>query len=65
MVCIIIVTHNNGNTLKNALDSLINSDNEFINEIVIVDNNSTDNTRFIIDEFLYEHRDLIRKIELK
>jgi GT2 family glycosyltransferase len=65
LVCIIIVTHNNSDTLKNALDSLINSDNEFINEIVIVDNNSTDNTRFIIDEFFYKYRDLIKKIELQ
>jgi len=63
MVCIIIVTHNNDSTLKSALNSLLSS--ELINEIVIVDNDSTDNTKLIINEFSRRYQSLIKKIELR
>jgi glycosyltransferase involved in cell wall biosynthesis len=52
MVCVIVVTHNIDTMLESALRSLINS--ELVDEIVIVDNNSTDNTKLIIDKFSRE-----------
>jgi GT2 family glycosyltransferase len=63
MPCIIIVTHNNDTTLKFTLNSLLSS--ELIDEIVIVDNNSTDNTKLIINEFSRKYQRLIKKIKLR
>jgi GT2 family glycosyltransferase len=63
MVCVIVVTHNIDTVLESALRSLINS--ELVDEIVIVDNNSSDNTRLIIDNFVHKYPGLIKKKELK
>jgi glycosyltransferase involved in cell wall biosynthesis len=59
MVCVIVVTHNIDTVLESALRSLINS--ELVDEIVIVDNNSSDNTRLIIDNFVHKYPGLIKK----
>ena len=48
-MCIIVITHNNASTLRKALESLVNS--ELVDEIVVVDNNSIDNSQSIIREF--------------
>ena len=53
MPCIIVITHNNANTLRKALESLVNS--ELVDEIVVVDNNSIDNSQSIIREFIIKH----------
>ena len=53
MPCIIVITHNNAGTLRNALESLVNS--ELANEIVVVDNNSIDGSQSIIREFIIKH----------
>ena len=42
MPCVIVITHNNADTLRKALESLVNS--ELVDEIVVVDNNSIDNS---------------------
>ncbi len=45
MIDIIIVNWNSGDFLKNCINSVINtSNNQFINRIFIIDNNSTDNS---------------------
>ena len=41
---IIIVNWNAGEYLKNCVDSLIRSNSNFINKIIIVDNFSSDNS---------------------
>jgi len=61
MPCVIVITHNNASTLRDALGSLINSD--LVNEIIIVDNNSIDDTRLIINEFSIKYPN-IKKIFL-
>jgi len=52
-MCIIIITHNNAGTLRMALESLVNS--ELADRIIIVDNNSIDNSQSIIKEIMAEH----------
>ncbi len=49
MVCVIVVTHNNGNTLRESLNSLLKSG--CVNEVIIVDNASSDDTRQILSGF--------------
>jgi len=53
MPCIIVITHNNAYTLRKALESLVNS--ELADEIVVVDNNSIDNSQSIIREFITKY----------
>ena len=53
MPCIIVITHNNADTLRKALESLVNS--ELVDEIVVVDNNSIDNSQSIIREFIIKY----------
>lgn len=56
---IVIVTFNNAKTIKNCLDSIINFTSGF--EIIIVDNNSTDDTCKIVREF--ENKVQLIKVE--
>jgi len=54
-VSIIICTYNRSELLVGALESLINQRiNKSLYEIIIVDNNSTDKTKEIIDKYLAE-----------
>jgi len=52
-MCIIVITHNNASTLRKALDSLVNS--KLVDEIIIVDNNSVDDSQLIIRKFMAEY----------
>jgi GT2 family glycosyltransferase len=47
-VAVAIVNWNSKNYLKNCLDSLIKYNTNFINKIIVVDNNSSDNSMNII-----------------
>jgi len=53
MPCIIVITHNNADTLRKALESLVNS--ELADEIVVTDNNSIDNSQSIIRKFIIKY----------
>jgi len=51
----IICTHNRAEYLKRAIESLLSqSISEVRYEIIVVDNRSTDNTKKVVDGFLYE-----------
>ena len=56
-VSAVVVTHNNEATIKACLDSLISHD---IQDIVVVDNNSTDHTGEKIDAYTQHHVRLIK-----
>ena len=53
-ICIIIPAYNEEDYIANTLESLVNQTYP-IKEIVIVNDNSTDNTRAIIDSFSEKH----------
>ncbi|MFT4802471.1 MAG: cellulose synthase/poly-beta-1,6-N-acetylglucosamine synthase-like glycosyltransferase [Flavobacteriaceae bacterium] len=53
-ICIIIPAYNEGDYIANTLQSLVNQTYP-IKEIVVVNDNSTDNTRSIIDSFSKKH----------
>lgn len=50
-ISIIIPTHNRAETLRNAILSILSLDDKVDYEFVIVDNNSTDNTKEVIESF--------------
>lgn len=54
LVSIIITTHNRGDILKRAINSAINQSYKNI-EIIIVDDGSTDNTEFVVKEYIDSH----------
>lgn len=54
LVSIIITTHNRGDILKRAINSAINQSYKNI-EIIIVDDGSTDNTEFVVQEYIASH----------
>jgi GT2 family glycosyltransferase len=49
MICIVMVTHNNGDTVSEAIKSLISS--KGLDYLIIVDNASRDQTKAIINEY--------------
>ena len=55
LVSICIPTYNKGEYIKQTLDSLVNQSYEKI-EIIVYDNNSTDNTRSIINDYSSSRR---------
>lgn len=50
-ISVIIPTHNRAETLRNAIESIILLLGEAVFELVIVDNNSTDNTKEIVESY--------------
>lgn len=50
-ISIIIPTHNRAETLRNAIESIIPLQSEAVFEFVIVDNNSNDNTKEIVESY--------------
>lgn len=50
-ISIIIPTHNRANSLKNTIQSIVSLQDDNFFELVVVDNNSTDCTKKIVEEF--------------
>lgn len=63
-ISVIIVNHNTGNTLKECLDSLFSIENPELFEVIVVDNNSKDNSEEIIREYERIHPN-VKSIFLK
>lgn len=55
MISIIIVNYNTGEILRDCVESVIKFENKVEYEIIIVDNNSTDNSREIIEHLKNKH----------
>jgi glycosyltransferase involved in cell wall biosynthesis len=52
-VSVVISTYNRAAVLPRALESIVSQDvNDFVYEIIVVDNNSNDNTRSVIESYL-------------
>jgi GT2 family glycosyltransferase len=64
MLSIIIVNYNTGDILKECVDSLYAFENDSHFELIIVDNNSPDNSREIIEQLISYHKN-IKHILLK
>jgi len=64
MICsIIIPSYNSAEDLRICLDSLVEQDSDKDYEILIVDNNSTDDTGKIIEEFENKYPDIVKGLE--
>jgi glycosyltransferase involved in cell wall biosynthesis len=50
-ISIIIPTHNRAESLKSTIQSIVSLQDDNFFELVIVDNNSTDYTKQIVEEF--------------
>ena len=50
-ISIIIPTHNRADSLKRTIDSVIKIENEAEFDLIIVDNNSTDNTKAVVESY--------------
>ena len=62
-VSVIIVNYNTGKILNDCIESVYNYEKEISFEIIIVDNNSTDDSRQIIEDISMKHKE-IKKIFL-
>lgn len=62
-VSVIIVNYNTGKILKDCIESVYNIEKDISFEIIIVDNNSTDDSRLIIEDISMKHKE-IKKIFL-
>jgi glycosyltransferase involved in cell wall biosynthesis len=49
-VSVIVATYNRGDVLRGAIESLLRAETATTYEVIVVDNNSTDNTRQIVEE---------------
>jgi len=59
LVSVIIPVYNNAATLKRAVDSCINQSYP-PSEIIIINNNSTDDTQIVINELMQKYPDLLK-----
>jgi len=59
LISVIIPTHNNSSTIEEAINSILNQTYQNL-EIIIVDDNSTDNTYKIVEEIKNERIKLIK-----
>jgi glycosyltransferase involved in cell wall biosynthesis len=58
-VSVSICTYNRCNALRDALESVLSQQSDGIRyEVIVVDNNSTDETRAVVEGFLREHTNL-------
>jgi len=62
-VSIIIVNHNTANVLRECIESVYKFENKNNFEVIVVDNNSSDNTKQIVEEF-EKHYDNFKSIFL-
>jgi len=51
MISVILLTHNYANFLSDCLDSINKNDNSLIGEIIIINDNSSDNTDEIVSQY--------------
>lgn len=58
-VSVLVLTYNQENTVKRTLDSIINQVTEFEYEIIIGDDDSTDQTRIICEEYCNKYDNII------
>ncbi|MFQ5964300.1 MAG: glycosyltransferase [Candidatus Scalinduaceae bacterium] len=66
LISVIVCTHNRANLLKQCLKTLV--DQTLISElyeVLIIDNNSSDNTREVVNKFTKEHSHFIYLMETK
>lgn len=65
-ISIIIPAYNEGKYIKDCLDSILKlTAFEFVHEIIVVDNASTDNTYFVVSEHFIENKLLNAKIVIE
>jgi glycosyltransferase involved in cell wall biosynthesis len=64
LVSLIIPVHNGGKTLNQCLNSVLNQDYKNY-EVIVIDNNSTDNTKEIIESFQKKNKKIIYVFEKK
>jgi len=55
---IIILTHNRSELLKQALNSALNQKNIIDYEVIVIDDNSANETKHILKDFSYKHSNL-------
>ncbi len=60
VVSVIVLTYNQENYIRCALDSVLNQKVDFRYEILIGDDSSTDETKHIVQEYAQNHSDVIR-----
>jgi len=58
---ILIVTYNSSSTIRACIESVFPACRDLETEVIVVDNQSTDDTASILDEFLSQNSDLILK----
>ena len=51
MISVILLTHNYANFLSDCLDSINKNDTSLIGEIIIINDNSSDNTDEIVSQY--------------
>lgn len=64
-VSIIAISYNHEKYIRQAFDSFLAQKTDFDFEVVIGDDNSTDGTQQIIDEYLIAHPSLFRQVQRK
>lgn len=62
MISICMITYNHENFLRSSIDGVLLQKTKFPFEIIIGDDCSTDGTRLIIDEYVKEYPDIIKKV---
>ncbi|MEO6694814.1 MAG: glycosyltransferase [Ignavibacteria bacterium] len=58
LVSFLIVNYNTGEILRKCIESIFRFENKINFEVIVVDNNSTDNSKVIIKELTYVHTKL-------
>ena len=61
-VSICIVTYNQQNFISDALSSALSQKTDFDYEIIVGDDNSTDNTKIIISEYQKKYPKIIKPV---
>jgi len=59
---VVVTTYNQEKFITQALDSFVNQETNFPFEVLVCDDNSTDNTKKILEEYAEKYKDIIRPI---